>query len=361
MTGRLSACDVDEASSGVSVTVYDEDGKNPHTRGNSARGRIQFVGKPGEQWCLPTDLGCFVGLNHRINVNNITFEGGVFGSDHVITDLTGVGENTGLTFVDNATSVGTFAPGTTLHSGRGTEGDDTKGFFGPNTACVTVGDHFPCAPVKISVGGWQRGGACSLTGDLFDSKQLTLHSNLQGRLVNQPPTAIAGDDQPTVECSFTGGGAFDLDGSRSFDPDKNIVSFGWFKGSRTGPPMGNLLKLHLQQAVSTPSSNNQTSYIFKVIDLFGQYDEDTTTVNVVDTTRRPSRRRPTPAPVRRTACASARGRKARPWISGTATASGRVRRLTGPHERRAAALRARDDHGQVDRDRRVRRTRVRRR
>jgi hypothetical protein len=282
MTGRLSACDVDEASSGVSVTVYDEDGKNPHTAGNSARGRIHFVGTPAEQWCLPTDLGCFVGMNHRINVNNIKFDGGLFGSDHLITDLTGVGESTGLTFVDKATSQGTFAPGTTLHSGRGTEGSDTKGFFGPNATCFTGGEHFPCTPVKISAGGWQSGGACSLTGDLFDSKQLTLHSNLQGRLVNQPPTAIAGDDQPNVKC-IAEAGEFDLDGSGSFDPDKNMVSFGWFKGSRTGPLVANLLKLHLQQPVSTASSNNQTSYVFKVIDLFGQYDEDTTTVNVVDT------------------------------------------------------------------------------
>lgn len=284
MTGRLAACDVDETKSEVSVTVYDEDGKNPHTRGNSARGRVHFVGTPGELWCDPADLGCFVGLNHRINVNDITFEGGVFGSDHVISDLMGVGESTGRTFVDNATSQGTFAPGTTLHSGRGTEqGGDTKGFFGPNTTCFTGGDHFPCAPVKISVGGWQPGAACSLTGDLFDSKQLTLHSNLQGTLVNQPPTADAGGDQQ-VECNFTGGGAFALDGSRSFDPDNNVVSFAWFKGSRTGALVGTLPRVQLEQPVSTPSSNNATSYVFKLVDLFGQYDEDTTTVNVKDTT-----------------------------------------------------------------------------
>src|SRR5215475_5422187 len=36
LTGRLNACDVDEASSQVSVTVRDDDGKNPHTRGASA-------------------------------------------------------------------------------------------------------------------------------------------------------------------------------------------------------------------------------------------------------------------------------------------------------------------------------------
>src|SRR5262249_48307301 len=184
LTGHLSACDLDEASSLVSVTVYDDDGENPHTRQNSARGRVNFIGTPGDQWCLPTGLGCFVGMNHRINVGDITFNGGIFSSDAVITDLTGVGESTGPVFVDNASSQGTFAAGATLQSGRGTQvGGPTGGFFGPNSTCYVGGDHFPCNPVKISVGGWQRGGACSLSGDLFDSKELTLHSNLQGHLV----------------------------------------------------------------------------------------------------------------------------------------------------------------------------------
>jgi hypothetical protein len=269
LTGRLSACDLDEASSGVSVTVRDEDGENPHTRGNTARGRVQFVGTP----CPGDPLGCFVGLNHRINVNEIFFNGGVFGSDHTLTDLTGVGEATGKAFVDN-TGAGTFAPGSTVHSARGTDVNEgsTKGFFRSNSSVLTV-----------SVGDWQPGGACSLGGDLFDSKQLTLHSNLHGRLVNQPPTAIAGDDQQ-VECNQTSGATFSLDGSQSYDPDNNVASFGWFKGSRTGQLLANLPRVQLDQPVSTPTSNNATSYVFKVIDAFGQYDEDTTKVNVLDTT-----------------------------------------------------------------------------
>lgn len=268
LTGRLSACDLDEASSGVSVTVRDEDGENPHTRGNTARGRVQFVGTP----CPGDALGCFVGLNHRINVNDIFFNGGVFGSDHTLTDLTGVGVATGLAFVDN-TGSGTFAPGSTVHSARGTDVDEgtTKGFFRSNSSLLT-----------ISVGDWQPGGACSLGGDLFDSKQLTLRSNLHGRLVNQPPTAISGDDQQ-VECNQTSGATFSLDGSQSYDPDNNVVSFGWFKGSRTGQFLGSLPRIQLDQPVSTPTSNNATSYVFKVIDAFGQYDEDATKVDVLDT------------------------------------------------------------------------------
>ena len=148
LTGRLSACDLDEASSVVSVTIRDEDGENPHTRGNTARGRVQFVGTP----CPGDPLGCFVGLIHRINVNDIFFNGGVFGSDHTLTDLTGVGEATGKAFVDN-TGAGTFAPGSTVHSARGTDVDEgeTKGFFRSNSSLL-----------RISVGDWQPGGACSL-------------------------------------------------------------------------------------------------------------------------------------------------------------------------------------------------------
>src|SRR5262249_27093780 len=121
MTGRLSACDLDESISQVSATAYDDDGKNPHTKGNSARGRGNFVGTPGDQWCLPTDLGCFVGMNHRINIGDIKFDGGLFSGDPTITDLTGVGESTGPVFVDNASSQGEFPAGTTLQSGRGTQ------------------------------------------------------------------------------------------------------------------------------------------------------------------------------------------------------------------------------------------------
>src|SRR5262249_31881415 len=127
------------------------------------------------------------------------------------------------------------------------------------------------------------GGACSLTGKLIDEKQVTLQADLHGKLVNQPPIAVAGDDQQ-VECNFTGGGEFTLDGSESFDPDNNVVSFGWHKGSRTGPLVATLPRGNTTQLVSLPTSNNKTSYVLKVIDSFGQYDEDPPTVDVLDRT-----------------------------------------------------------------------------
>jgi hypothetical protein len=274
LTGRLSACDLDEPSSRVVVKVRDEKGNDEHTAGNTARGRVQFVGTP----CPGDPLGCSVGMNHRINVNDLQFFDAL--SAHKLTDVTGVGENTIGAFVDSTTGLGTFAPNLTNHSVRGTDiaptDGGTKGFYRGNAA-----------PLTISVGGWQPGGACSLAGTLISETQVTLQADLHGRLVNQPPTAIAGDDQTgdkAVECSQAGGATFNLDGSQSSDPDNNIVSFAWLKGSRTGELIGNLPRAQFTQLVSTLTSNNQTAYVLKVIDAFGQYDQDTTQVNVVDTT-----------------------------------------------------------------------------
>jgi hypothetical protein len=223
LTGRLSACDLDEPSSKVSVQVRDKDGKNPHSADNTARGLVQFVGTP----CPDDPLGCFVGMNHRINVNDLQFQDAL--SDHRLTDVTGVGENTVGAFVDSSTGVGTFAPNLTDHSVRGTDiaKDDggTKGFYHGNSL-----------PLTISVGGWQPGGACSLAGTLINETQVTLAADLHGRLVNQPPTAIAGDDQTgdkAVECNQTGGATFNLDGSQSSDPTTTSCPS---RGSRAAGP-----------------------------------------------------------------------------------------------------------------------------
>lgn len=268
LTGRLSACDLDQSSSNVLVQVRDEDGEDQHSASNTARGRVNFVGTP----CPDDPLGCFVGMNHRINVNDLQFSDAL--DDHRLTEVTGVGEDTVGTFVDSA-GAGSFAPNLTNNSVRGVDvaEDDggTKGFYRGNDA-----------PLAISVGDWQPGGACSLTGKLIDQTQVTLQADLHGKLVNQPPIAVAGDDRQ-VECNFTGGGEFALDGSESIDPDNNVVSFGWFKGSRTGPLVATLSRGQAEQLVSTPTSNHETSYVLKVIDSFGQYDEDATTVDVLDT------------------------------------------------------------------------------
>ena len=64
-----------------------------------------------------------------------------------------------------------------------------------------------------------------------------------------------------------------------------LLVFGFALTLRWLPPApGSLLSTlsrgQADQLVSTPTSNNETSYVLKVIDSFDQYDEDTTTLGV---------------------------------------------------------------------------------
>jgi hypothetical protein len=267
--GQLSACEIDPASSSVTVHVFD--GDDSVTKSRPARGRVEFAGRP----CPGGN--CDVGLRHRIHIDDMTFSGGLFGGDHELTELSGVGASLSNAPLDN-TGAGTFGPGSTKHSVRGRDDDETLGIF-------KTADQ----PVAVALGGWQSGALCTLDGKLFGGQHSELFANLKGRLVNQPPDADAGPEQtgaagaePAVECSANVRGIVRLNGVAR-DPDNNVASIGWFRGSRTGPLVATLPTAEVEQAVSTPTSNNTTSYVLKVIDAFGQYDEDTTTVNVVDT------------------------------------------------------------------------------
>ena len=260
--GRFSACELDESQSHVTVTAIDDDG-DPHTKGNHARGRMEFVGTP-----CPGG-SCAVGLAHRVHVGDIVFETGPFGSDHVFTELSGVGESVsnGEAQID-PTGAGTFGIGSTLHSARGREvGGDTKAFFNSNAS-----------PVSVSLGGWQPGGACTLEGNVIQTPRVTMFADFLGQLVNQPPTAVAGPDQG-VECNDIGRATFTVDASASHDPDNNVVFFGWFRGGRTGDLVGALPRILIEQPLGGP-----VPYVFKMIDAFGQYGEATTRASVVDTT-----------------------------------------------------------------------------
>src|SRR5258706_14449272 len=98
-----------------------------------------------------------------------------------------------------------------------------------------------------------------------------------GDILNQPPAADAGPDQEP-ECATAAVTNIVLDGSGSTDLDGNIALYTWLRGTRGGPVVGFDEVSKLEQSLGTHN------YILRVIDAFGQTDEDTTQVRVLDRT-----------------------------------------------------------------------------
>ena len=96
---------------------------------------------------------------------------------------------------------------------------------------------------------------------------------------NAAPTAEAGADV-TMECTGLGGAAVTLDGSASSDADSTpgtndaLVSFEWLEGA-TSLGFGEILQVVLPIGAHTIT--------LRVMDAQGAQDEDTATVNIVDT------------------------------------------------------------------------------
>jgi hypothetical protein len=264
--GRRSACDLDPSQSGVTVTLLD-DGRENGRASNQAGGRIEFAGPT----CV--DGSCDVAVAYRVHIGDMKFDAGPFAEDPVITELTGVGKSSGA--IDITGGAGTIPRNSLEHSARGRQVDrETRAYFLDRQNPLPMNVNVAANP-----GGWTSGGVCTLHGDFVHTEDIVISANLRGTLVNQPPTADAGPDQQQIECNDVGRATFSLDGSRSVDPDNNVAFFGWFRGSRTGDLVGSLPRADVAQAVET-----RVPYVFKVIDTFGQYDDATTTVSVVDTT-----------------------------------------------------------------------------
>lgn len=251
--GQLSACDLDESRSAVSVRVFDEDDTITETA--RARGRIEFEGPP-----CPGD-SCLVDVRYRTRIGDLTFKGGLFAKDHVLNQLSAVGADDMVL----GNGAGVALPSSSL---RGNEvGGDT-------VAVSTTAPRF----VDVSLADWQPGGLCTVHGFLLQGRHIEVFADLKGTLVNQPPTVDVGSNLRTVECNATGRGLFTLEASAQ-DLDNNIASFGWFRGGWTGALVGTLPTVELDQSVKTTAL-----YVFKAIDVFGSYGDDTVHVNVVDTT-----------------------------------------------------------------------------
>jgi hypothetical protein len=280
--GKLSVCEIegtpgcgstDGDNSCVSVRVFDDEAGDSETRYSTPRGRVEFAEKP-----CSAGSRCF-GLTHRVHLNDVTFESGffegLFEGDHTVVELSGVGASTVNVPLNGVSGVGTFGGPSIKHSVRGRDGSDV-------IALSKAGADDK--PIDVGLGGYQSGGVCTLRGMVVKTDHLELFANIRGRLVNQPPTAALLPES-TVECNdkAPSRAAFTLDPTWH-DPDGNVASFAWHRGSRKGPLIGTRPSVDLEQPL-TPANEPPTSYFFKVIDEFGQYAEATTKITVADTTK----------------------------------------------------------------------------
>lgn len=325
--GRRSTCEV---SGTAKIHTSDDD----ETTG--AHGTIELVGTP----C--PGQPCAVRVSHRFKLDDVTF-GNLFESA-TFSDLKALGDTVpGGEAQLQADGSGVLAIGSTSNSCRGQrDNGEVMALVGPNQDVVNVGvDWQPGAAIGCTLSGALVGSLnpeekrcenppnalctsdpsvcgsdASCTGasngdgtsvcqcQAITSTGTTVSLSVQGALINQPPTASAGADQ-VVECNLTNAARFTLDGTGTQDPDNNLTSFRWFRGSRIGDEVGFQPQVAVTQALGGP-----VPYVLRVIDAFGQADEDTSMATVVDTTpptiacNAPATITPTQAPISFTATAS---------------------------------------------------------
>ena len=256
MYGQQSECHVDGPAT---IELGDEHKTTP------AQGSIGLIGKPCPQG------QCSVGLAYGLTMDPVTF-GGFFQSA-TFKDLASTGSSAPNAALVDAGGSGTVGAQQTDTSVRGRRDSDTRAFVFTNPDAL---DMFV---------GWND-HVCGLSGNLagtVDAEQqgdqdLTATVDLAGSIVNEPPHADAGQDQ-VVECTSPVGATLLLDGRGSGDPEDNAVLFSWFRDGRAGQPIGFGETVELQQELG-----GQANYVLRVIDAFGQSDEDTAAVQVVDTT-----------------------------------------------------------------------------
>jgi hypothetical protein len=265
--GQRSECDVEGT-----VTVVRGDSQS-----QNASGVVQFSGAP----C--PGQSCPVGMSYRLDhVDNFSFD--AFGGfDRVeIKDIIATGATIPAGATVDTSGMGTFAVGSTQTSGKGTRSNqlcvpdtdlcvetssDHGGYFGTNTV-----------PISIFV-DWQN-HLCGVSGTVLGSTEgsdTSVAIDLAGTIVNEPPTADAGMDA-RVECTSSAGVQITLDATGSTDPENNIGLYVWRKDTRAGDEVGSDAIINLDQGLGA------TTYFLKVVDAYGQADEDSTVVTVVDTT-----------------------------------------------------------------------------
>ena len=251
MFGRRSECLV-EGTAHMSMAGEQVD--------PSVTGVVQFRGDPCPEG------NCPVGMEYDLDIADVRFET-LFGSE-VFEELTGIGESVpGREALLSRRGDGTFAPGDLVTSARGRRGREQQ--------ALSIGNH---DPIAFNVKFGSEAPTCAIHGrmvggsDAAGAPTLELGLDLQGAIVNQPPTADAGKDQ-IVQCPKR----VVLDGSASSDLDGNIAVYSWLRGSRAGNKVG------VEKVSQIEQRPGKETYVLRVIDTRGQTDEDSTEVTVIDT------------------------------------------------------------------------------
>jgi hypothetical protein len=263
-TGRRSTCQLIAAQSTTTIDV------NGEQVAPTTTGQVQFLGEP-----CPAGR-CAVGMSYKLDID--PFELGSFFGGTEFNDLVASGAAIqGAAELDEQ-GVGQIAAGSTLTSGRGTRRD--FGVFGSEPDKQMSFEGTNDQPVEVSVDWINK--TCAVNGVLLgasveEGNSLNVAVSLHGTLVNQPPLARAGAAQ-TVECTSAEGAVVSLDGGASSDPDTNVALAQWQRQSRLGPIVSESLTASLTQPLGAET------YVLRVMDAFGQIDEDTTVVTVVDST-----------------------------------------------------------------------------
>jgi len=290
--GRRTTCEVNMGTAHIKVGDNSAD--------SATTGVVQFDGNP-----CPPGQSCPAGMEYNLDFGDVKF-GNFFGSE-TFTNLAGLGESgTGSQAVISPSGDGTFAPSSLDVAGQGSRGGgDLRGLVTTNDEPIDVNVGWNQSAPKCKVQGTLVGSVdpelkrCAMgphAGDVCDddtqcadqsqscpgccqsvsNQDFSIGLDVAGDVVNQPPTAEAGPDQ-TVECTAAAVTNVVLDGSGSTDADGNITVYSWLRGNRVGDEVGSAPISHVQQPLGSET------YVLRVIDTYGQADESTTEVNVVDT------------------------------------------------------------------------------